>query len=105
MEYKSLTNISSYNWPDTTVLDFNPVTRRYEALVIHRRGGVGEREKDHSIRTANLWSISKEDLFGGRGDTWSFQATLSEFPGDPLNPMNDTDGAHTGGGVVDEVAG
>ena len=72
-----LTNISSYRWPDTTDVDFNPVTRRFEAVVTNRNGGALEDEKDEKReQTVNLWSLSKKDMYAGRADQWRFEGTL-----------------------------
>jgi predicted neuraminidase len=39
VDHMAVTNISSYRWPDTTDVDYNPVTERYEAVVTNRSGG------------------------------------------------------------------
>ena len=49
MTHQGLTNISSYRWPDTTDVDFNPVTNRFEAVVTNRSGGAEENEKNEKI--------------------------------------------------------
>ena len=40
MTHQKLTKISSYRWPDTTDVDFNPVTKRFEAVVTNLEIGV-----------------------------------------------------------------
>jgi len=103
MAHQKITNISSYRWPDTTDLDFNPVTQRYEAIVTNRSGGAGESERNESLeQTVNLWSISKEDLLGGRADQWRFEATLLRLKSGWLDrTTEDIDAAHPGGAVID----
>ena len=107
MSYEGVTNISSYRWPDTTDVDFNPVTQRFEAVVTNRSGGVldTERNEDHE-QTINLWSISKEDLYAGKADQWRFEATLLSLQSGmrDMGP-DDIDAAHPGGAVIDEERG
>ena len=107
MPHQNLTNISSYRWPDTTDVDFNPVTKRFEAVVTNRSGGVGKNEKnEHDEQTVNLWSLSKEDMVAGRADKWRFEATLLRFESGMLNiGRDDIDAAHPGGAVMDEEHG
>jgi len=94
----------------------NPVTKRYEAVVTNRNGGVKENEKTGNEQTVNLWSISREDLYAGRADQWRFEGTLLRFPiqqksmsnsrksKDPCRP-NNIDAAHPGGAVIDKENG
>ena len=107
MEHQTLTNISSFRWPDTSDLDYNPVTARYEAVVTNRSGGGpgSERNQDRE-QTVNLWSIAPDSLFAGRGQAWRFDGTLLRLKSGmrDIEP-HDVDAAHPGGGVIDEVAG
>ena len=107
MKHQNLTNISSYRWPDTTDVDFNPVTKRFEAVVTNRNGGAGKDEKNEEHeQTVNLWSISKEDMYAGRADQWRFEGTLLRFKSGMLNiSAEDIDAAHPGGAVIDEAEG
>jgi len=107
MKHKGLSNISSYQWPDTTDLDFNPVSNRYEAVVTNRSGGVWVNEKnEENEQTINLWSISREDLYAGRADQWRFEGTLLRFPSGMLEiEPNDIDAGHPGGAVIDKENG
>jgi len=102
-EHRGLTNISSYRWPDTTDLDFNPVTHRYEAIVSNRSGGVGadERNETHE-QTINLWSIPKQDLINGSSNKWQFETTLLRLKSGWLKQSgDDIDAAHPAGAVID----
>lgn len=107
MDHQGATNISSYRWPDTTDLDYNPVTGRYEAVVTNRSGGVLEHERnERKEQTVNVWSLSKEDLIAGKADTWRFEATLLRFRSGMLDiSPKDIDAAHPGGAVMDEARG
>jgi len=103
-KYQRITNISSNRWPDTSDLDYNPFTKRYEAVVTNRNGGVEENEKNEkNEQTVNLWSISEEDLYAGRADQWRFEATLLRLKSGMLEiGPDDIDAAHPGGAVIDE---
>jgi hypothetical protein len=103
MEHMAVTNIASHRWPDTTDVDFNPVTGRYEAVVTNRSGGGPDREQNElHEKTVNLWSISKDDLRMGRARNWRFEATLLRWPHGSLNMRPDgIDSAHPGGAVID----
>ncbi len=107
MTHQDLSNISSYRWPDTTDVDFNPVTNRYEAVVTNRSGGAldDEQNEEHE-QTVNLWSLSKRDMYAGRADKWRLEATLLRLESGmlELEPEN-IDAAHPGGGVIDEERG
>ncbi len=107
MRHQDLTNIASYRWPDTTDVDFNPVTKRFEAVVTNRSGGVGENERnERGEQTVNLWSLSKEDMVAGRADKWRFEGTLLRLKSGMLNiGPDDVDAAHPGGAVIDEENG
>lgn len=107
MTHQDLTNISSYRWPDTTDVDFNPVTKRFEAVVTNRSGGAEENEQsEKGEQTVNLWSLSKEDMYAGRADKWRFEATLLRLKSGMLGiSKNDVDAAHPGGAVIDEDEG
>jgi len=107
MTHQKLTNISSYRWPDTTDVDFNPVTKRFEAVVTNRSGGAGkdERSEKHE-QTVNLWSLSKENMYAGRADQWRFEGTLLRLKSGMLSiGANDIDAAHPGGAVIDQDEG
>lgn len=103
MQHQAITNISSYRWPDTTDLIFNPVVGRYEAVVTNRSGGVGENETNqHNEQTVNLWSLSPEELYAGRADRWRFEATLLRLESGMRDiAPDDIDAAHPGGSAVD----
>lgn len=107
MTHQKLTNISSYRWPDTTDVDFNPVTKRFEAIVTNRSGGAGKNEKNEKHeQTVNLWSLSTEDMYAGRADQWRFEGTLLRLKSGMLNiGANDIDAAHPGGAVIDKDRG
>ncbi len=107
MKHQGVTNISSHRWPDTTDIDFNPVSHRYEAVVTNRNGGVLENERHETKeQSVNLWSISPENLYAGRADRWRFEATLLTLVSGMLEMKpNDIDAAHPGGSVIDESAG
>jgi len=107
MKHQAVTNISSFRWPDTTDVDFNPVSQRFEAVVTNRNGGAEEDEKNEKHgQTVNLWSISKEDLYAGRADQWRFEGTLLRFESGMLDiQADDIDAAHPGGAVIDEDEG
>jgi hypothetical protein len=107
MTHQKLTNISCYRWPDTNDVDFNPVTRRFEAVVTNRNGGVLENERNEkNEQTVNLWSISKEDMYAGRADKWRFEGTLLRLKSGMLDiGPDDIDAAHPGGAVIDEENG
>jgi len=103
MKHAALTNIASYRWPDTTDLDFNPVTGRYDAIVTNRNGGGpgGEQDEEHA-QTLNLWSISRDDFLAGRAENWRFEYTLLRLPSGMLGMgPDDIDAAHPGGAVMD----
>ena len=107
MKHQNVTNISSYRWPDTTDVDFNPVTNRFEAIVTNRNGGADkdERNEQHE-QTVNLWSISKRDMYAGRSLGWRFEGTLLRLKSGMLGiGPNDVDAAHPGGAVMDEANG
>lgn len=102
-DHRTLTNISSFGWPDTTDVDFNPVTNRYEALVTNRNGGGPDSPRnEEEEQTVNLWSIAPEDLLAGRGDAWRFEATLVRFrEGMREKEPQQVDAAHPGAAVMD----
>jgi len=107
MTHQKLTNISSFRWPDTTDVDFNPVTKRFEAVVSNRSGGAcaNEKNQEHE-QTVNLWSISKEDLYAGLATKWRFEGTLLRLRTGRLNTRpTDIDSAHPGGAVIDAESG
>lgn len=101
------TNISSYRGPDTTDVDFNPVTKRFEAVVSNRSGGaLGNETNELHESTVNLWSMSKEDVAAGRADGWQFEGTLLRLRSGRLHTRPfDPDAFHPGGGVMDEENG
>lgn len=107
MQHEGLTNISSYRWPDTSDLDFNPVTNRYEAVVTNRSGGGPESERnEENEQTVNLWSISPEELYAGKATSWRFEGTLLRLKSGMQDIHNeDVDAAHPGGAVIDVEAG
>jgi len=107
MKYMALTNISSNRWPDTTDIDFNPVTGRFEAVVTNRNGGVHTDETNEKYgQTVNLWSLSKEEMYTGRSDLWRFEGTLLRFKSGMLGiSADDIDAGHPGGAVIDKENG
>ena len=86
---------------DTVALDYNPVTKRYEAVCTNRNGGGQGREQQRLRMTLNLWSIDPAELAEGSGE-WRFEGTLLTRGG---NMMTGADGMHPGGAVIDEEAG
>jgi len=107
LTHQKLTNISSYRGPDTTDLDFNPVTKRFEAVVANRSGGALENEKNEQHEaTVNLWSMSEEDVYAGRADKWRFEGTLLRLRSGRLRTRPyQPDAFHPGGGVMDKENG
>jgi len=108
-----VTDIASHRWPDTTALNFNPVTKRFEAVVTNRNGGIGDEETDIGQQTVNLWSIAEEELLAGRGESWRFEATLMRFEhgmgdnaaGSDVDAIRGVDAAHPGAAVIDVKRG
>lgn len=96
-------NVSGYGAfsQDTVALDFNPVTKRYEAVCTNRNGGGQGREQQRMRMTLNLWSIDPDDFAAGTGE-WRFEGTLLTRGG---TMMTGADGMHPGGAVIDEAAG
>ncbi len=103
LEHQALTNISSFRWPDTTDVDFNPITGRYEAVVTNRSGGgPGEERDEQNQQTVNLWSIAPDELSAGKAERWRFEGTLLRLRSGMLNiTPDDVDAAHPGGAVMD----
>ncbi|MEI7729561.1 MAG: sialidase family protein [Verrucomicrobiota bacterium] len=102
--HQEISNISSFRWPDTANVDYNPVTKRYEAVVNNRFGGAEAQETDQSQgNTVNLWSISKEDLRAGNSTAWRFESTLLQLT--TGRQEWEIDAAHPGGAVMDEANG
>ena len=105
MTHMKLTNISSYRWPDTTDVAFNPVSGRYEAVVTNRNGGTGDDEKSETEETLNLWSLSREDMDAGHAEDWRLEGTLLRTePKLEITPEG-VDTAHPGGAVIDQENG
>lgn len=96
-------DVSGYGaWSqDTVALDFNPVTKRFEAVCTNRNGGGQGREQQRMRMTLNLWSIDPAELAGGSGE-WRFEGTLLTRGG---TMMTGADGMHPGGAVTDAEAG
>jgi hypothetical protein len=107
LEHQALSNISSYRWPDTTDIAFNPITRCYEAVVTNRSGGgPGEERDEKNQQTVNLWSISPEHLATGKAGQWRFEGTLLRLRSGMLKiTPDDVDAAHPGGAVTDVKRG
>ena len=107
LTHQKRTNISSFRGPDTTDLDFNPVTDRFEAVVANRSGGAVENEKNQEHEsTVNLWSMSKEDVYAGRADKWRFEGTLLRVRSGRMRTFPyQPDGYHPGGGIMDKENG
>jgi hypothetical protein len=107
MDHMAITNISSHRWPDTTDVDYNPVTDRYEAVVTNRSGGGPNSEmNEFNEKTLNLWSISRDDLYAGKARNWRFEATLLRWPHGSSDFRPDgIDSAHPGGAVIDAKRG
>jgi hypothetical protein len=103
MQHEGLTNISSYRWPDTTDVEYNPATERFEAVVTNRSGGGPGRERNEkNEQTVNLWSISTTELYAGKADRWRFEGTLLRLASGMLDiEPDDIDAAHPGGAVID----
>ena len=96
-------DVSGYGaWSqDTVALDFNPVTKRFEAVCTNRNGGGQGREQQRMRMTLNLWSIDPGSLANGSGE-WRFEGTLLTRGG---TMMTGADGMHPGGAVIDAEAG
>jgi hypothetical protein len=107
LTHQKRTNISSYRGPDTTDLDFNPVTKRFEAVVSNRSGGALQNETNELHEsTVNLWSASEKDVYAGRADKWRFEGTLLRLRSGRLHTRPfDPDAFHPGGGIMDEENG
>lgn len=104
LQHQGISNISSFGWPDTTDVDFNARTGRYEAIVSNRNGGMGDHEDNgQNEQTVNLWSISKDDLHAGRCEAWRFECTLLRLRSGWLDKVSGIDGTHPGGAVIDEA--
>ena len=104
---KARTNITPGE-RDTTDIQYNPVSKRLEAVVTNRIGGGPGHENDNCM-TINLWSISPADLRVGRGE-WRFDGTLLRSEGrehQRYRGLAETgrDGMHPGGTVIDVEKG
>ena len=104
---KARTNITPGE-RDTTDIQYNPVSKRLEAVVTNRIGGGPGHENDNCM-TINLWSISPADLRAGRGE-WRFDGTLLRSEGrehQRYRGLAETgrDGMHPGGTVIDAEKG
>lgn len=107
MAHQAMTNITSYRWPDTTDVDWNPVTKRYEAVVTNRSGGgPGAETNELKEKTVNLWSMAPDDLYAGRAKKWRFEGTLLRWKHGSLEKRPEgIDSAHPGGAVMDAERG
>ena len=107
LTHQKRTNISAFRGPDTTDLDFNPVTDRFEAVVANRSGGALKNETNQLHEgTVNLWSMSKEDVYAGRAENWRFEGTLLRARTGRLDTLRyQPDGYHPGGGIIDKENG
>jgi putative heme-binding domain-containing protein len=92
---------------DTTDVKFNPVSKRFEAVVTNRMGGGPGHEADNCM-TINLWSIAPDALLAGSGE-WRFDGTLLRTEGrehDRGNALKlERDGMCPGGSVIAEDLG
>ncbi len=84
---------------DTLDIDFNPVTKRIEAVVPARAGGGAGRPHPGQM-SVNLWSIDPGDLFSG-SPNWRFDCALFAR----TEPYGRIDGLHPGGAVIDPERG
>ena len=84
---------------DTVDIDFNPVTRRIEA-VVPARAGSGPGRPHAGKMSLNLWSIDPRDLFSG-SSRWRFECSLFSR----REPMGRIDGLHPGAAVIDPERG
>ena len=94
----ALTNV--YGWTDTPGIIYNPLTKRIEASVSHRKGkgdGPGGGMK------VNLYSIDPDDVFVRNAAAWRYEGTLVRYKHvfgenncDGINPMSNVvlDGRH-----------
>ncbi len=92
-----VTNIGPVGIVDTPDIIFNPVSKRFEAVVSHRRGrgpGPGGSMK------LNLYSIGEKELASGH-NAWRFEGTLLRYKAQ----FGVSDGFNPVGSVVDEAAG
>lgn len=87
---------------DTTDLKFNPVSKRFEAVVTNRMGGGPGHEADNCM-SINLWSIAPDAMLAGSGE-WRFDGTLLRTEGrehDRGNALKlERDGMCPGGSVI-----
>ncbi len=82
---------------DTPDVAYNPVTRRLEAAVSHRKGG-GPGPKGRM--KVNLYSIAPSEIRAG-STQWRFEGTLIRYRA----PFGASDGFNPVGSVVDRQAG
>ena len=84
----AFTNVEAQWVMDTPDLIFNPVTKRFEAIVDHRYGaGPGPKKK----QKMNIYSMGEAELFSGKTE-WRYEGTLARYrnkfgPVDGMNPV------------------
>ena len=82
--------------PDTPDLIFNPVTGRYEALLVNRFGG-GPDDARAAVKSLLLYSIDPDDFHGGDPAGWRYEGCLFR----QRNPAGRADGLQACGTAVD----
>lgn len=92
-----ISNIGPVGIVDTPDIAFNPVTRRLEAAVSHRKGGG---PGPTGAMKVNLYSIAQSEMAAGRTD-WRFEGTLIRYraafgKSDGFNPVGSVIDAETG---------
>ena len=82
--------------PDTPDLIFNPVTKRYEALLVNRFGG-GPDDAKAAVKSLLLYSIDPDDFHGGDPAAWRYEGCLFR----QRNAHDRADGLQACGTAVD----
>jgi hypothetical protein len=88
---------------DTVDVCFNPMTRRIEVVASDRNGEAGLGDANpRDCNSLGLWSIDPAALRAG-SSVWRFECTLLRRRG--LAHLEQTDGMHPGGAVLDPDRG
>ena len=86
--------------PDTPDLIFNPVTGRYDALLVNRFGG-GPDDPKAAVKSLLLYSIDPADFHGENPEKWRYEGCLFR----QRNAANRADGLQACGTAVDVERG